>query len=143
MDVSFDNQKRAERNPAPVTRIYAPSRNKSQVRVVEEVADLPVYPQPRERDLEKREAPVQKVPIYSRVLLLVSIFLIAGTAIFAISGSARVAQIYTQIYTLENEIEDYNEKISLLKKQQSTMTDYSTIDQANRDAGRVMTWNED
>ena len=132
---------------APVTRIYAPShRNGPEVRMIEEAAEnLPVYPQPREKDLEAEQAvelPKPKVPVYSRILMILAVFLIAGTAILAISGSAQIAKIYTEIHTLESEISSYKEKISLLRKEQSMLNDYTTINEANQNVGRVMSWND-
>lgn len=144
MEVSFDTEKH-NGTGAPVTRLYAPShRNGPDVRMVEEVAEsLPVYPQPREKDIEAQQVVEEekpRVPIYSRVLLILAVFLIAATAILAISGSAQIAKIYTEIHTLENEISSYKEKISLLRKEQSTLNDYTTINEANQNVGRVMSW---
>ncbi len=146
MEVSFDTEKHAGAS-VPVTRIYAPShRNGPEVRVVEEVADtLPVYPQPREKDIEAEQAVEMekpKVPVYSRILMILAVFLVAATAILAISGSARIAKIYTDIHSLESEISSYKEKISLLRKEQSTLNDYTTINEANQNVGRVMSWND-
>ena len=140
MEVSFDTEKH-NGTGAPVTRIYAPSRGRGpEVRMIEEVAEsLPVYPQPREKDVAV-ERP--KVPIYSRILMILAVFLIAGTAILAISGSAQIAKIYTEIHTLESEISSYKEKISLLRKEQSMLNDYTTINEANQNVGRVMSWND-
>ena len=146
MEVSFDTEKH-NGTGAPVTRIYAPShRNGPEVRMVEEVAEnLPVYPQPREKDIEAEQAievEKPKVPIYSRILMILAVFLIAGTAIIAISGSAQIAKIYTEIHALDSEISSYKEKISLLRKEQSMLNDYTTINEANQNAGRVMSWND-
>lgn len=146
MEVSFDTEKK-NGTGAPVTRIYAPShRNGPEVRMIEEAAEnLPVYPQPREKDLEEEiavEVAKPKVPIYSRILMILAVFLIAGTAILAISGSAQIAKIYTEIHSLETEISSYKEKISLLRKEQSTLNDYTTINEANQNVGRVMSWND-
>lgn len=144
MEVSFDTEKHNGAG-APVTRIYAPSRrNGPEVRMIEEAAEnLPVYPQPREKDAEEIlavEVERPRVPIYSRILLILAVFLIAATAILAISGSAQIAKIYTEIHTLENDISSYKEKISLLRKEQSTLNDYTTINEANQNVGRVMSW---
>ncbi|MBQ3159140.1 MAG: hypothetical protein IJI97_05620 [Clostridia bacterium] len=146
MEVSFDTEKTTG-SGAPVTRIYSPShRNGPEVRMVEEVAEnLSVYPQPREKDIEEEEAVEirqPRVPIYSRILLILSVFLIAATAILAISGSAQIAKIYTEIHSLEDDIATYKENISLLRKQQSTLNDYATINEANQSVGRVMSWND-
>ena len=146
MEVSFDTEKHNGAG-APVTRIYAPShRNGPEVRLIEEAAEnLPVYPQPREKDLEAEqvvEAEKPKVPVYSQILMILAVFLIAGTAILAISGSAQIAKIYTEIHSLDSEISSYKEKISLLRKEQSTLNDYATINEANQNVGRVMSWND-
>ena len=146
MEVSFDTEKR-NGTGAPVTRIYAPShRNGPEVRMIEEAAEnLPVYPQPREKDIEAEQAvevEKPKVPIYSRILIILAVFLIAATAILTISGSAQIAKIYTEIHALESEISSYKEKISLLRKEQSTLNDYATINEANQSVGRVMSWND-
>ena len=142
MEVSFDTEKHTG-SGAPVTRIYAPShRNGPEVRVVEEVAEsLPVYPQPREKDIEAEQAvevEKPKVPVYSRILMILAVFLIAATAILAISGSARIAKIYTDIHSLESEISSYKEKISLLRKEQSTLNDYATINKTNQNINQVI-----
>ena len=114
--------------------------------MIEEAAEnLPVYPQPREKDLEAEQAvelPKPKVPVYSRILMILAVFLIAATAILAISGSAQIAKIYTEIHSLDSEISSYKEKISLLRKEQSTLNDYATINEANQNVGRVMSWND-
>ena len=146
MEVSFDTEKH-NGTGAPVTRICAPSRGRGpEVRMIEEVAEsLPVYPQPREKDVAVEQAVEverPKVPIYSRILMILAVFLIAGTAILAISGSAQIAKIYTEIHTLESEISSYKEKISLLRKEQSMLNDYTTINEANQNVGRVMSWND-
>ena len=146
MEVSFDTEKH-NGTGAPVTRIYAPSRGRGpEVRMIEEVAEsLPVYPQPREKDVAVEQAVEverPKVPIYSRILMILAVFLIAGTAILAISGSAQIAKIYTEIHTLESEISSYKEKISLLRKEQSMLNDDTTINEANQNVGRVMSCND-
>ena len=146
MEVSFDTEKK-NGTGAPVTRIYAPShRNGPEVRLIEEAAEnLPVYPQPREKDLEAEqavEAEKPKVPLYSQILMILAVFLIAATAILAINGSAQIAKIYTEIHSLDSEISSYKEKISLLRKEQSTLNDYATINEANQNVGRVMSWND-
>ena len=146
MEVSFDTEKK-NGTGAPVTRIYAPShRNGPEVRLIEEAAEnLPVYPQPREKDLEAEqavEAEKPKVPVYSQILMILAVFLIAATAILAINGSAQIAKIYSEIHSLDSETSSYKEKISLLRKEQSTLNDYATINEANQNVGRVMSWND-
>ena len=146
MEVSFDTEKHNGAG-APVTRIYAPShRNGPEIRMIEEAAEnLPVYPQPREKDIQAEQAvevEKPKVPVYSRILMILAVFLIAATAILAINGSAKIAKIYTEIHTLDSEISSIKEKISLLRKEQSMLNDYTTINEANQNVGRVMSWND-
>ena len=146
MEVSFDTEKHNGAG-APVTRIYAPShRNGPEVRMIEEAAEnLPVYPQPREKDLEAEQAvelPKPKVPVYSRILMILAVFLIAGTAILFFFNDTATTEIYTEIHSLDSEISSYKEKISLLRKEQSTLNDYATINEANQNVGRVMSWND-
>lgn len=151
MEVSFDTEKRGKKTPH--TRIYAPTdKSLSDIRMQAE-DDVPVRPQPLrfDREPEEEQAPVPKAPprtkartpVYSYVLLVLSVFIIAATAILAITGNAQVAQIYSKIYSLEDEITSYEEQISMLKKEQSTLNDYNTISNANRSAGRIMTWEEE
>ena len=151
MEVSFDTEKRGKNTPH--TRIYAPTdKSFSDIRMQAE-DDTPVRPQPLrfESDAEEADAPVpevktsasEKTPVYSYVLLVLAIFIIAATAILAITGNARVAEIYSDIYALDDEITSYKEQISMLKKEQSALNDYNTISNANRNAGRIMTWEDD
>lgn len=151
MEVSFDTEKRGKN--APHTRIYAPSDKSSSDIHMQAEDDTPVRPQPLrfESDEQEAVAPVptvkvpenEKIPVYSYVLLVLSVFIIAATAILAITGNAKVAQIYSEIYGLEDEITEYREQISMLRKEQSSLNDYNTISNANRGAGRIMTWDEE
>lgn len=147
MDVTFDTDKRGGR--APQTRIYAPSSKSSSELRFESDEVSALHPQPRvvleEREQERKRAKGRekaKTPVYSYILLMLSVFLIAATAIIAISGNAKVADIYKEIYSVEDEIADYNEQISMLKKEQSSLNDYATINTANEEAGRTMNWDE-
>lgn len=143
MEVSFDTEKRGAN--APATRIYAPTHKSAvELKVMSEEGTA-VRPQPKAEAAEKVRAQVtapkkDKQEALSRVLLLLTVFLIAATAILAIDGSARVAKIYTQINSLQEEIESYENQISLLQKEQSSLNDYTTINEANREAGRIMNW---
>lgn len=142
MEVSFDTEKRGAN--APATWIYAPTHKSAvELKVMSEEGTA-VRPQPKAEAAEKVRAQAapkkDKQEALSRVLLLLTVFLIAATAILAIDGSARVAKIYTQINSLQEEIESYENQISLLQKEQSSLNDYTTINEANREAGRIMNW---
>lgn len=143
MEVSFDTEKRG--NHAPSTRIYAPThKSEVELKVLSEEGTA-VRPQPKAEAAEKARAQaaaprVDKADLLSRLLLLLTVFMIAATAILAIDGNARVAKIYTEIYELQDEITSYENQISLLEKEQSALNDYTTINQANQDAGRTMNW---
>lgn len=143
MEVSFDTEKRG--NHAPSTRIYAPThKSEVELKVMSEEGTA-VRPQPKaeaaQKAREQAAAPkVDRAAVLSKFLLLLTVFMIAATAILAIDGSAKVAKIYTEIYELQDEIESYENQISLLEKEQSSLNDYTTINQANQDAGRTMNW---
>lgn len=147
MEVTFDTDKRGGRGP--VTRIYVPTDKTSSELRLESDGETVLRPQPRVVLAEQKAAAakaaareVPKTPVYSYILLLLAVFMIAGTAILAIAGNAKVANIYKEIYSVENEIDEYSEKISMLKKEQSSLNDYATINNANREAGRTMNWDE-
>lgn len=143
MEVSFDTEKRG--NHAPSTRIYAPThKSEVELKVMSEEGTA-VRPQPKAEEAEKARAQaaapkVDRAVILSRLLILLTVFVIAATAILAIDGNAKVAKIYTEIYELQDEIASYENQISLLQKQQSSLNDYATINQANQEAGRTMNW---
>lgn len=149
MPVSFDTDKKTGKRVT--TRLYAPNRKTAAQLQVSSDGGTAVHPQPRPeetaREIRTQAAAPEKdgKATLSRILLLLAVFLIAATAILAIDGNAKVTKIYTQIYELEDQIEEYENKISLLQKEQSSMNDYATINEANREAGRVMNWdmNED
>lgn len=147
MEVSFDTDKRGGK--APITRIYAPSDKSYATLQLEADEDTPLRPQPEfyrqteEEKAEKVRTPQkQKTPVYSYILLILSVFVIAITALLAINGNTKVASIYKNIYSVRDEIAEYEEKISMLKKEQSSLNDYATINNANQEAGRTMNWNE-
>lgn len=133
-----DNEKRR----AASTRVWAPTRQ-DKFELLE--ADTPqaqiVKPQPTEEDARptvvKRRAPL---PMTSRILLIASLFLIAGTAILGLSGSASISAVYSEIAKVDNEITTYQENISQLKKEQNALNDYTSINDVNRRAGRTMIW---
>lgn len=67
-------------------------------------------------------------------------FLMAGTAIIGLSGSATLTAISSDIAEVESDITTYEENISQLKKEQNALNDYNSINDVNRGAGRTMIW---
>lgn len=144
MEVQFDNDKRGSN--IPKTRIYAPThRNYSVVELEEE--DSPkavVVPQP---DIEQNpdELVVQKQPwpLSSKVLLILAIFTMAGTALLGLKGSSDITKIYGEIADIDEQIASYEELISQAVNDQGALNDYTSINEANIEAGRTMNWGED
>lgn len=141
MEVQFDNDKRGVNTPK--TRIYAPThRNVTVVQLEEDDAPIPVVvPQP---DVSDETAP-QKAekapwPISSIILLLLAMFVVAGTALFALKGSADITKVYSQISEINDQISSYNEQISQAVNDQGALNDYTSINRANIEAGRTMNW---
>ncbi len=131
-----------EKRKAASTRVWAPTRH-DKIELLEN--DTPqakiVQPQPTEEDLNpvvvNRREPL---PMSSKVLIILSLFLFAGTAILGLSGSAEISAIHSQITTIDSDITTYEENISQLKKDQNALNDYSSINDVNRRAGRTMIW---
>lgn len=128
---------------AAKTRVYAPTRKDGGFDLLS--ADTPqarlVQPQPTEADA----APIpvvrkEPLPMTSKVLLILSMFLMAGTAIIGLSGSATLTAISSDIAEVESDITTYEENISQLKKEQNALNDYNSINDVNRGAGRIMIW---
>lgn len=76
----------------------------------------------------------------SKVMILVSVFLVALTALLSLFGAAEYAQISTDIATIDADIESYQQMISQVKKTQSSMNDYASITDACLDRGMQMIW---
>ncbi len=138
MDVSFDQNARQIHNPQ--TRIFSPTQTGTPTPVLED-ASMPVRPQPvREERTAKKVRTVVRLTTSSKVLILLSVFAIAATALFALFGSAEYARIISETATVNSEIETYNEQISQLKKSQSAMNDFATINEVCRNRGMTMNW---
>ncbi|MDD3401348.1 MAG: hypothetical protein PHT58_06955 [Eubacteriales bacterium] len=143
MEVQFDNDKRGTN--VPKTRIYAPTHRKVTIVQLEE-DDSPkpvVVPQPTEEDVTVSKAEKKPWPISSMILLLIAMFIVAGTAVFALKGDADITKIYSQISDLDAIIADYEEEISQAINDQGALNDYTSINQANLEAGRTMNWAEE
>ena len=138
MDVSFDKDPKKIRNPQ--TRIFSPTQTGNPTPVLED-ASMPVRPQPgREERTAKKVKTVVRLSTSSKVLILLSVFAIAATALFALFGAAEYARIISETATVNSEIESYNEQISQLRKSQSSMNDFATINEICRERGMTMNW---
>jgi hypothetical protein len=60
-----------------------------------------------------------------------------GASLF---GSAEYARIVSDTATVNSEIETYNEQISQIRKSQSSMNDFATINEICRNRGMTMNW---
>ncbi len=76
----------------------------------------------------------------SKIMILVSVFFVALTALLSLFGAAEFAQISTDIATIDADIESYRQMISQVKKTQSSMNDYASITDACLDRGMQMIW---
>ena len=138
MEVQFDKNRRRIQNPQ--TRIFSPTQKGAPTPVLED-ASMPVRPQPRAEVQRKDNVKtVFRVTTLSKVLILLSVFTIAATALFALFGSAEYARIISDTASVNSEIESYNEQISQLKKTQSSMNDFATINEVCRSRGMTMNW---
>ena len=138
MDVSFDKNPRKIHNPQ--TRIFSPTQTGTPTPVLED-ASMPVRPQPsKEERTVSRVRTVVRLSTSSKVLILLSVFTVAATALFALFGAAEYAKIISDTATVNSEIETYNEQISQLRKSQSSMNDFATINEICRKRGMTMNW---
>ncbi len=142
MDVRFDNDKRVIENPQ--TRIYSPTKTGVSTPALEDSA-MPVRPQPQ------KDAPAAKgktrarleLTAMSKVLLILSVFLIALTALLGLSGAAQYAQIVSDTNNVKAEIASEEEKISQLKNDQNAMNRFSAIYEICQSYGMTMNWVND
>jgi len=146
MDVTFDSGKH-DKKPMQ-TRIYAPThkaapRQSPLSRLEEDV--LAVQPQPDEIALAEilDPTPPPVMSMQSKVLLLLAIFMVAGTILFGLRGNAEITEIYKQISEKDTEIRKIEEEISQIKKEQGTTGGYAAIFDTNIEAGRISTWGVD
>lgn len=144
MEISFDDEKRSI-NKNVQTRIWAPTHKNDELIVLDEGSPLPtVRPQPGSESVSE---PAPAAPrhdrslLLSRILILLSVFMMAATAIFALRGNVELTDVYRQINTLDDDIAAYKEDISQIIKQQSAYDDYGAINETNLGAGRVRVWN--
>lgn len=138
MDVSFDKNPKKIHNPQ--TRIFSPTQTGVPTPVLED-ASMPVRPQPsKEERTAKKVKTVVRLTTSSKILILLSVFAIAATALFALFGAAEYARIISETAAVNSEIDSYNEQISQLRKSQSSMNDFATINEICRERGMTMNW---
>ncbi len=102
---------------------------------------MPIRPQPTRTARKKRSVRTEvRLTTMSKVLILLSVFVIAATALFALFGAADYSRIISDTATVNKEIESYNQQISQLKKTQSSMNDFATINEVCRRLGMTMNW---
>lgn len=138
MDVQFDEDRQVVGSAK--TRIYSPTQTGTPTPVLED-ASMPIRPQPsREARKTKIVRTEVRLTTLSKILMLLSVFVIAATALFALFGAADYARIISSTASVNSEIENYKQQISQLQKTQSSMNDFSTINEVCRRLGMTMNW---
>ena len=138
MDVQFDEDR--PRSTTPKTRLYSPSKTGDPTPILEDPS-MPIRPQPsREARKTRREVKEIRLTAMSKILILLSLFVIAATALLGLFGAAEYAQIISETASVNKEIDNYNDQISQLKKTQSSMNDFATINEVCRRLGMTMNW---
>ena len=138
MDVQFDEDRQTVTSAK--TRLYSPSKTGDPTPILEDPS-MPIRPQPsREARKKRREIKEIRLTPMSKILILLSLFVIAATALFGLFGAAEYAQIISDTASVNKEIESYNDQISQLKKTQSSMNDFATINDVCRRLGMTMNW---
>ena len=138
MDVQFDDDQKVVGSAK--TRIYSPTKTGTLTPVLED-ASMPIRPQPSREARKKSNVRTEvRLTTLSKVLMLLSVFVIAATALFALFGAADYARIISNTASVNSEIESYKQQISQLQKTQSSMNDFSTINEVCRRLGMTMNW---
>lgn len=137
MDVQFDEDGR--KAGSAKTRIYSPNRTGNPTPVLED-ASMPIRPQPTKTVRTKRSVRTEvRLTSMSKILIVLSVFAVAATALFALSGAADYARIISNTASVNGEIESYNDQISQLRKTQGSMNDFATIYDVCMRLGMTMT----
>lgn len=138
MDVRFDDDR--SKAGSAKTRLYSPNKTGVPTPILED-STMPIRPQPsREVRKKRRETRVLRLTTASKVLILLSVFVIAATALFALFGAAEYAKIISNTASVNKEIDSYNDQISQIRKTQSSMNDFATINEVCRGLGMTMNW---
>ncbi len=138
MDVRFDEDR--QKSTAAKTRLYSPTKTGDPTPILEDPA-MPIRPQPSRETTGKRRIKKElRLTPTSKVLILLSIFAIAATALFGLSGAAEYAKIISDTAAVNKEIDNYTDQISQIRKTQSSMNDFATINEVCRGLGMTMSW---
>ena len=138
MDVQFDEERPSGKNAK--TRLYSPNKAGIPTPILED-ATMPIRPQPsRESRQKRRETKELRLTTTSKILILLSVFVIAATALFGLFGAAEYAKIISDTNAVDKEIASYNDQISQIRKTQSSMNDFATINDVCRGLGMTMNW---
>lgn len=138
MDVQFDDE--LKKVGSAKTRIYSPTKTGTLTPVLEDTS-MPIRPQPTKEARKKRSVRTEvRLTTMSKILILLSVFAIAATALFALFGAADYARIVSDTSAVNKEIESYNQQISQLRKTQSANNDFQSINKACSSRGMTMNW---
>ncbi|MBQ1632783.1 MAG: hypothetical protein II049_08185 [Clostridia bacterium] len=138
MDVRFDEDR--QKSTAAKTRLYSPTKTGDPTPILEDPS-MPIRPQPSRETAEKRRAKRElRLTPMSKILILLSIFAVAATALFGLFGAAEYAKVISDTAAVNKEIDSYNEQISQIRKTQSSMNDFATINEVCRRLGMTMNW---
>lgn len=138
MDVQFDEDR--QKSTAAKTRLYSPTKTGDPTPILEDPS-MPIRPQPsRETAAKRRTKKELRLTTASKILILLSIFAVAATALFGLFGAAEYAKIISDTAAINKEIDTYNDQISQIKKTQSSMNDFATINEVCRRLGMTMNW---
>lgn len=137
MGVRFDTEER--KAVPPKTRVYSPGLVGKATPELED-ASMPIRPQ-YENEAQKEPTSVRyRLNGRSKGILILAVFLVALTALISLFGSAEYARIIGEITEVEQDISDYEELMSQVRKSQSAMNDYSSINDVCVERGMTMAW---
>ena len=139
MDVQFDEDR--QKGTSAKTRLYSPSKTGDPTLILEDPS-MPIRPQPSREPIRRKrgEKRIFRLTTSGKFLILLSVFAIAATALFALFGAAEYAKIVSDTASVNKEIESYNDQISQIRKTQSSMNDFATINDVCRALGMTMNW---
>ena len=139
MDVRFDEEQ--NKAGSAKTRLYSPNKTGAPIPIVEDTS-MPIRPQPTREPIRRKrgEKRIFRLTTSGKFLILLSVFAIAATALFALFGAAEYAKIVSDTASVNKEIESYNDQISQIRKTQSSMNDFATINDVCRRLGMTMNW---